>query len=136
MQSCKRCRPAALAVTALLALPALPARSGNESRSAAYPLADGLIEVVADFSENSIYWCGAATYAMGALDRPGTDRLYVWQGPAPSSARAGEKSVRFALRPPPDAGPVTSLTNDVTMIGNSLSVAQARQTCNERTTIG
>ncbi|MFT7597035.1 MAG: hypothetical protein ACI8R4_004378 [Paracoccaceae bacterium] len=36
-----------------------PAQAGNESRSHAFAMADGLIEVVADFSENSIYWCGA-----------------------------------------------------------------------------
>ncbi|MFT7595222.1 MAG: hypothetical protein ACI8R4_002550, partial [Paracoccaceae bacterium] len=96
----------------------------------------GLIEVVADFSENSIYWCGAGTYARSKLTKPGTALIYVWQGPSPSAARPGEKSVKFGFQPPPGVDPVTGLTTDVSIIGNALSVVAARQTCNERTTSG
>ncbi len=124
----------ALAISLILL--ATTVHAGNESRSQAYPLANGLIEVVADFSENSIYWCGAGDYALTRLSKPATDRLYVWQGPAASTARPGERAVTFGFESPPGIGEVSSLTNDVTLVGNSLSVAQAKKTCDERTTSG
>ncbi|TMV04769.1 hypothetical protein FGK63_16935 [Ruegeria sediminis] len=111
-------------------------RAGNESRSAAYPLANGLIEVVADFSENAIYWCGAGDYALRRLSKRGTERIYVWQGPAASTARPGERAVTFGFERPPGVEQVNSLTNDVSIVGNSLSVAQAKKTCDERTSSG
>ena len=117
-------------------LTAAPALAGNESRSKAYPLSNGLIEVIADFSENSIYWCGAGDYALTQMSKPVTQRLYVWKGPAPSTAVAGERAVTFGFTRPPEAGEVNSLTNDVNIIGNSLSVGQAKKTCDERTTSG
>lgn len=53
-------------ITLLVSLAMLPTvtLAGNESRSAAYDIGDGLIEVVADFSENAIYWCGVGDYAL------------------------------------------------------------------------
>ncbi|SDC61511.1 hypothetical protein [Ruegeria marina] len=111
------------------------AMAGNESRSAAYPLTDGLIEVVADFSENAIYWCGAGDHALTRLGKPGNQRLYVWKGPSPSLARPGEQAVTFGFTPPPQ-GAAPALTNDVGIIGNTLSVAQAKKTCDERTASG
>lgn len=113
-----------------------PASAGNESRSHAFAMANGLVEVVADFSENSIYWCGAGTFARSDPSIPGTAKIYVWEGPSPSTARTGEKSVKFGFQPPPGVTPVADLTTDVTIVGNFLSVVEARQTCNERTTSG
>ena len=120
----------------LTCLTAAPAIGGNESRAKAYPLADGLFEVVADFSENAIYWCGAGTYAQSKLSRPVSDIIYVWQGPSPSTARPGERSVRFGLEPPAGFQRGSSYSTDVAIVGNFLTVAQARQTCNERTSSG
>ena len=80
---------------------ATAAAAGNESRSAAYPVAGGLIEVVAAFSENAIYWCGVGDHALTRLGMPGSQRIYVWQGPSPSLARPGERAVTFGFAPPP-----------------------------------
>lgn len=110
--------------------------SGNESRSAAYEVGNGLIEVVADFSENAIYWCGVGDYALLRLSKRGNTRVYVWNGPAPSKARPGERAVTFGFAPPPGASTASSLTTDVSIIGNSLSVSQAKRTCDERTSSG
>ena len=125
-----------LALAGLLIVTTPPAQAGNESRSHAYAFSNDLVEVVADFSENSVYWCGAGTYAQNTLSKPATTMIYVWQGPSPSTARPGEKSVKFGFQPPPGVDPVSSLTTNVAIIGNALSVSSARQTCNERTTSG
>ncbi|WP_205520532.1 hypothetical protein [Tropicibacter sp. Alg240-R139] len=109
---------------------------GNESRSTAYEVGNGLIEVVADFSENAIFWCGVGDYALLRLSKRGNTRIYVWKGPAPSTARPGERAVTFSFTPPPGASTGASFTTDVSLIGNSLSVGQAKLTCDERTASG
>lgn len=124
------------AVCGMATLIALSAHAGNQSRAQAFPVGDNLIEVIADFSENSIYWCGAAEYVITTGTNRTNRKIYVWQGPGPSSAKPGEQAVQFGFRPPPGANTGTGLTNDVATIGNSMSFAQARQTCNERTTSG
>lgn len=113
-----------------LTLTSLAAQAGNQSRAEAFRLADGTIEVVAAFSENQLYWCGASLAARSVAS--GTDRIYVLQGPAPSTAVPGRTAVRFGLNPPAQAGNVASFTNSVELVGNSLTVVQAAQTCNER----
>ncbi|SLN59696.1 hypothetical protein TRL7639_03280 [Falsiruegeria litorea R37] len=125
-------------ITLLVSLAMLPTvtLAGNESRSAAYDIGDGLIEVVADFSENAIYWCGVGDYALLRLSKRGNARIYVWRGPAPSTARPGERAVTFGFTPPPGASTGTSFTTDVSLVGNSLSVGQAKRTCDERTASG
>lgn len=114
---------------------ARPAIAGNESRFRAYPDTGGTFEVIAAFSENAIYWCGAATYARTALAPAGTQRIYVVQGLAPSTAEPGKVSVRFSLDPPDKAAP-SMLTTDVSRVGNRMSLTQALQTCNERSPSG
>lgn len=109
---------------------------GNESRSAAYEVGNGLIEVIADFSENAIYWCGVGDYALLRLSKRGNTRIYVWKGPSPSTARPGERAVTFGFTPPPGTSTGRSLTTDVSLVGNSLSVGQAKRTCDERTASG
>ena len=128
-------RPIVPLLATLMALPTL-AWGGNESRSAAYDLGNGLIEVVADFSENAIYWCGVGDYALLRLSKRANTRVYVWKGPAPSTARPGERAVTFGFTPPPEAKAGSSFTTDVSIIGNSLSVGQAKRTCDERTASG
>ena len=128
-------RPFALTLALATTLP-LSAQAGNESRSKAYPLDNGLIEVIADFSENAIYWCGAGDFALTRLKKPANQRLYVWKGPSASTAKPGERAVTFGFERPPGATDGNSLTTDVRIIGNSLSVAQAKKTCDERTSSG
>ena len=123
-------------LTVTLALGAAPATGGNESRSQAFALPDGLFEVVADFSENAIYWCGAGTYAQATLSGSAGQKIYVWQGPSASVARPGQQAVRFGLTPPPGGASGPGFSTDVSIVGNVMSVAQARQTCNERTSSG
>jgi len=119
-----------------LVLAGAPSLAGNQSRFEAFPLPDGRFEVIAAFSENAIYWCGAATFVASNKLARGTGQIYVWQGPAPSAARPGRTSVRFGVEAPPGAGKVDSLTTSVEIVGNSLTVAEARQTCNERNASG
>lgn len=121
-----------------LALGSLAAQThaGNESRAEAFAFDRDQIEVIADFSESAIYWCGAATYVFANAPDASGQRIFVWQGPSDSRARPGQKSVKFALRPPPGIGAVSSLSTDVGIIGNSMSAAQALQTCNERSASG
>lgn len=119
----------ASALSAAVMVCAAPAEADNRSRSEAFRLADGTFEVVADFSENQLYWCGASQAALRVAS--GGSRLYVIQGPAPSRSAPGRTAVRFGLQPPQGGG-VTSFTNSVEVVGNSLTVAQAAQTCNER----
>lgn len=122
-----------LILTALIGVGALvtaaPATADNRSRTEAFRLSDGTIEVVAQFSENQLYWCGASEAARAIAS--GTSRLYVIQGPAPSRSVPGRNAVRFSLNAPQGA-PVSTFTNSVEVVGNSLTVAQAAQTCNER----
>ncbi len=124
---------AALVATSLIAS---PGAAGNQSRAEAYLLPEGLIEVVADFSENAIYWCGAGELARARLNRPGSDRLYVWRGPAPSTAAPGQRAVTFGLTPPPQGAVDGGWSTDVDLIGNAMSVASARRACDERTSSG
>lgn len=124
------------AIAGLLCLTVQPAVAGNQSRVEYFPLDNNLVEVIADFSENSIYWCGAAVYALSTRTNTTTDMIYVWQGPSASIAKPGETAVQFGFQPPPGEGLRSGFTNDVRLVGNSMTVSQARQTCNERTTSG
>lgn len=123
-------------VTLTMALAGTPCMAGNQSRSEAFALPGGQFEVIAAFSENAIYWCGAATYAASSKLVAGTGRIYVLSGPGPSAARPGRMSVRFGIEPPPGAAQVSSMTTSVDIVGNSLTLAEARQTCNERNASG
>ena len=118
-----------------ITLAATTALAGNESRYSAYPLTGRAFEVVAEFSENAIYWCGASLYARAELGAAATQMIFVLRGPAPSQARPGQKSVTFTLTPP-DGTPAQSYTNSVTLIGNALSVTQAYGGCSERSSSG
>ncbi len=125
-----------LAGLSALAFTALPVSAGHESRSSALPIKDGLFEVFAEYTDNSIYWCGAATYAMGQLGATTTQRVFVWQTLSPGVGKPGKKSVKFALSPPPGTTPGNSYTPNVDTVGQSLSVSQAKQACNELTASG
>ena len=116
-------------------LAASQVHAGNESRYEAFGLDSGLFEVIAEFTEDAIYWCGAGIFAQSRLSGSATQRVYVWQGPSGSAAKPGQVAVTFGLTPPP-SGKVSSLTTDVEIIGNSLSVAQAKQICDVRTASG
>jgi hypothetical protein len=122
----------AAATATLMALPAL---ADNRSRVEAFTLPDGTFEVVAEFSEDALYWCGASEAAK-SISAPGTQRIYVLQGPAPSRALPGQRAVRFSLTPPPGNPGGSSFTAATDIVGNSLTVAQAAQTCNERSASG
>lgn len=124
------------AMAAIAVVAAHPAAAGNESRYQAFPVSDDQFEVIAEFSENAIYWCGAAEYALKSLSKSTSQRIYVVQGPSGSSALPGETAVRFGFRPPASAGEVATFTNDVAIVGNSMSLTQARQGCTERSASG
>lgn len=113
-----------------------PAAAGNESRYRAFALPDGQFEVIADFSENAIYWCGAGLFAQKQMSKSQSDRIFVLQGPAPSAALPGETAVRFGFELPSGIAPATGFTNDVSVVGNELSVSQAKQGCTERSASG
>lgn len=113
-----------------------PADAGNESRFEAFKLSADRFEIVADFTENAIYWCGASIYARDRLGAKATQKIYVIQGPAPSSARPDRVSVRFSLTPPPQTDSASTYSNSVGIVGNALSVAQASGGCTERSSSG
>lgn len=121
-------------LAAALGLSASWAAAGNESRYRAFDMGNGTFEVVADFTENAIYWCGASLFARQALGGAQGQRIYVLQAPSPSRAVPGEKAVTFGLEPPP-SGAVASYTNG-TIVGNSLTVSQAFGGCSERSASG
>ncbi|MFY9212922.1 MAG: hypothetical protein WAO69_17550 [Aestuariivita sp.] len=116
-------------------LATLPAHADNRSRVTAYVLSDGTFEVVADFTEDSLYWCGAYLAASRAA-AAGTQRIYVLQGVAPSRSVPGKPAVRFGLTPPPQGAASGGFSNSVELIGNSLTLVQAEQTCRERSASG
>jgi len=122
-----------LGLTTAALLAALPVTADNRSRVEAFPLPNGTFEVVAQFSEDALYWCGASVAAQGLAGS--TQRIYVLQGPGPSSAAPGKRAVVFGLTPPAGAG-APSFSNSVEVVGNSLTLVQARQTCNERSASG
>ncbi len=113
-----------------------PVLAGNESRFEAFALSDTSFEVVAEFSENAIYWCGASIYTRIRAGRPATQRIYVLRGPGRSTAKPGAIAVRFGFSPPPGAENVSTYTNSVTIVGNRLSAAQAQGGCTERSSSG
>lgn len=117
----------------LASLMATSALADNRSRTQGFLLPDGTIEAVPNFSEDQLYWCGASEAARQVAS--GTDRLYVIDAPGPSQSVPGAIGARFSLTPPP-GGPVSSFTNSVEVIGNTMTVAQAAQTCNERSASG
>lgn len=118
------------------AILASAAAAGNESRMEAFAYEGGLVEVVADFSEDAIYWCGAARYAQSDRTGQRPKRIYVWQGPSASRAKPGQTSVKFGFTPPKDGDDAPQFSNSVAYVGNSMSLAQASQTCNERSASG
>ena len=104
------------------------AQAGNESRYQAYPLDNKSFEVIAEFTENAIYWCGASIFARSQMGRPVSQRIYVLQSPGPSRTRPGQVAVRFGLTPPSGAEN-DSYTNSVGLVGNSLTVSQGAGGC-------
>ncbi|WP_406645612.1 hypothetical protein QEZ52_16725 [Aliisedimentitalea scapharcae] len=116
--------------------PAQIALAGNESRYEAYRLSDNTFEVIADFSENAIYWCGASLYARGVFSNDATQKIYVLQSPSPSVAKPNFVSVRFGFQPPKDGATYSGWSNSVDIIGNSRSIAQAFSGCTERSASG
>lgn len=125
----------AVGAACALTLTSLPADADNRSRVDAFVLADGTFEVVAQFSENALYWCGASEAARKASVGT-TQRLYVLQGPSPSQAVPGARAVRFGVTPPVGATAAPGFSNSVDVVGNSLTVIQARKTCDERSASG
>ena len=112
------------------------ALAGNESRYEAFDLRDGSFEVVAEFSENAIYWCGASLFTTKRLGQAMTTRIYVLQAPGPSRGKPGHVAVRFGFVPPAGQDQVSTFTNSVKIVGNSLSAAQAFGGCSERSSSG
>lgn len=112
------------------------AQAGNESRFKAYALNTDSFEIVAEFSENAIYWCGAAVYAQSKLGKHNGTRIWVLRGPAPSQAKPGEVAVSFGFARPDGASDAPRYTNDVDIVGNSLTLSQAQQGCTERSASG
>ncbi len=111
------------------------AHADNRSRVESFALSDGTFEVVALWSESALYWCGASLAARDAGISE-SQRLYVQAGIERSSAVPGARAVRFSPTPPAGVGNVSTFSNSVNIIGNSLTVAQAYQTCTERTASG
>jgi len=126
-------------VTGLACLAALftasVAQADNRSRVDAFVLNDGTFEVVAQFSEDALYWCGASEAARLANLSNG-QRLYVLGGPVPSQSKPGRQAIRFGVTAPAGTTAGGGFTNSVEVVGNSLTVSQARQTCNERSASG
>lgn len=94
------------------------------------PQAGDSFDVRANISPGtSTFWCGAAVHAQSALDLPANTRLYVV---APRRSGAEGSVVRFGLTPP-QGGAVQSASTSVDLVGNALSVAQAKQFCYDKT---
>jgi len=124
-------RSATIAVTLASCALVAPALAGNESRARINVLDADRFEVVADYSDNAVYWCGASSHAIRTLRKPTGQPIYVVRGPSPSVAQPGNIAVTFAFSPP-DGGAAPSLTNDVDLVGNTMTVGSARQTCFDR----
>lgn len=112
------------------------AQAGNESRFEAFALNADSFEIVAEFSENAIYWCGAAVYAQLQLGKTNSTRIWVLRGPAPSQTKPGAVAVSFGFARPDGASEAPRYTNDVDIVGNSLTLSQAQQGCTERSASG
>ncbi|MEX0284046.1 MAG: hypothetical protein AB3N23_05495 [Paracoccaceae bacterium] len=74
--------------------------------------------------DTSIFWCGA-----GQSVRSSSQRIYIWQG---RSGQGRDSFVRFGLTPPA-SGAVVAASISVDLVGNSLTAAQARQYCLDKT---
>ncbi len=136
MQQIFGTRAAALCLAGAIAATSQAANAGNESRFEAFPISADQFEIVAEFSENAIYWCGAAVYAQNWLSKSATQKIYVVRGPSPSTGKPGDVAVRFGFTPPPGGAAASSYSNDVDIVGNVLSLTQARQGCTERSASG
>ncbi len=118
-----------VAVFIPFALAASGALANNESRFKAYDISDGVFEIVADTSDNSIYWCGAGTHALKVLGKQNSQKIFVIAEPSGSVATAKKTAAKFGFTQPAETGPVSSFSNDVDIVGNSMTVAFARQFC-------
>lgn len=113
-----------------LVLAAGPGWAGTSSPSEVAEVSGGLYEVTPRKSRaTSDFWCAIGTYAVRQLGKPVGQEIYVWRGRGPGAG--GRSSVRFGFAPPP-GGAVASASLSVDTVGNSLSVAQAQQTCFDR----
>lgn len=118
----------------MLALIPAIAPAGVSDPNEIFVRPDNQFEVITQKSPApSDYWCAAGTYAVSRLSKPVTQPIYVWRGRSDSQAQPGKTAVLFAFTPPP-GGAVSSYSNSVDIVGNSLSVAQARQSCSDRLT--
>ncbi len=87
------------------------------------PASDGTFEIVSDISRDAIFWCGAASHAATALSKSNSEKIYVWRG---RLAKPDGSAVRFGFAPP-SGGEVSGYSASVEIVGNALSVVQARQ---------
>lgn len=124
-------------MTFTLALVALTLAGGTKAAQAGYanaysvtPLPAGGFQITANISPGaSSFWCGAATYAQSRLSQAATQRIYVT---AARRTHGDGSVVGFALTPP-ESGAVQSVSHSVDLVGNNLSVTQARQYCYDKT---
>lgn len=123
----------ALSMTLTVALcvgTASAALAGYANAFSIAPLSGDRFQVRANISPGtSTFWCGAASYAGQQLSLPGTQRLYVTDA---RSTHSEGSVVSFGLTPP-TSGAVQSVSNSVDLVGNNLSVTQARQHCYDKT---
>lgn len=121
------------AILAGLMVPGHMAQAGYANNFNIYTLAPDVFEVVVKSGRApGDYWCGAGSYVISQLSRPSNERIYVWRGRGASAGEPGKTSVQFSLTPPAQGG-VNSVSNTVDLVGNTLSSAQARAYCYDRT---
>ena len=118
-----------------LAWPAAALAFVAENRLPVNAVGTAEFEVVARGSTGTKdYWCAAGDYALSQGASAET-RVYLVQGPAPSTSAPGSTAVRFSLDA--DAAGVTpvapQLILSVSVVGDNLSVVSARGYCNRAT---
>jgi hypothetical protein len=121
------------ALLAGLMVPGQMALAGYANNFKIYPVSANVFEVVVKSGRApGDYWCGAGDYVIDQLSGSSSDRIFVWRGRGASAGEPGKTSVQFSLEPP-QQGPATSVSNTVDLVGNTLSSAQARAYCYDRT---
>lgn len=98
-----------------------------------HPLDQDRFEVISTVGPSpSLYWCGAANYATRTKSKPTTQRIHVWRARGDSIARPGKTAVQFSFAAPSGIASRSS-TISVEAAGTTLSVAQARTHCDDKT---
>lgn len=123
----------ALTATLMLAIPQMADAFTAKRGMQVNPVGPGVFEVIGrGATKGTLYWCGAADYAVRALGAPWRAQLSIARGLGPSETTGRRSAVQFTLEPvSADRRTGVYLSINSLSAGETMSVQRAESYCSE-----